>query len=64
MGRGMREFKDSMTGDSKHEVNQFVIPADEPGEPATLVTTEPVEPAHADKPGLVAVRPTEGDRVA
>ena len=64
MGRGMREFKDSITGDNKHEVNEFVIPADEPGEPATLVTTEPIELAPADKPGLVAVKPTERDRVA
>jgi len=42
MGRGMREFKDAVTGSNKHEPHEFVIAPDEPGEPATLVTTEPV----------------------
>jgi sec-independent protein translocase protein TatA len=63
MGRGMREFKDSITGDAKSEINEFVVPAEDAGDPATLVTTEPVELVPADKPELVAVKPGR-DRVA
>jgi sec-independent protein translocase protein TatA len=64
MGRGMREFKDSITGDKKNEINEFVIPADEAGDPATLVTTEPVALVPADKARLVTAEPTGQNRVA
>jgi sec-independent protein translocase protein TatA len=64
MGRGMREFKDSITGDKKNEVNEFVIPAEEDGEPATLVTTEPVALAPVEKTKLVTSEPAGRNRVA
>lgn len=30
MGRGFREFKDSITGDKKDDHDRFTVPADEP----------------------------------
>ena len=30
MGRGFREFKDSITGDKKDEHDRFAVPAEEP----------------------------------
>ena len=39
MGRGFREFKDSITGDNKDEHDPFAIPAGEP-EPALATSTQ------------------------
>ena len=65
MGRGMREFKDSITGDNKDEVSQFVIPAEETGVPSTLVTTEPVPRVTAEQTKLVPTESTDhADKVA
>lgn len=30
MGRGLREFKDSVSGEHKHELERLVVPAEEP----------------------------------
>lgn len=30
MGRGLREFKDSVSGEHKHELDPLVLPAEEP----------------------------------
>jgi sec-independent protein translocase protein TatA len=59
MGRGMREFKDSITGDNKDEISQFVIPAEETGVPSTLVTTEPVALVTAEPAKVVSTEPAE-----
>jgi sec-independent protein translocase protein TatA len=62
MGRGLREFKDSITGDKKDEIGEFVIPSDEAGEPATLATAQRIALVPVDKAKLVPVEP--GDRAA
>jgi sec-independent protein translocase protein TatA len=65
MGRGMREFKDSITGDKKDEISEFVIPADEAGEPSTLVTAEPVTLVATEQANLVPTEPAgRADKVA
>ena len=30
MGRGLREFKDSVSGDGEHNLDRLVVPAEEP----------------------------------
>ncbi len=52
MGRGFREFKDSVTGDKKGEHDPFAIPAEEP-ELAVTASTEEVPSA---------VTPVTGER--
>ncbi len=42
MGRGLREFKDSVSGDHKNEVDRFAIPHDET-ETAVVVAVVPTE---------------------
>lgn len=41
MGRGLREFKDSVSGDHKDDADRFAIPNDEPD----TVAAEAVAPA-------------------
>ncbi len=42
MGRGLREFKDSVSGDHKNEVDRFAIPHDET-ETAVVAAVVPTE---------------------
>jgi len=44
MGRGLREFKNSIGGDQKDELDRFAIPTDEP-ETADVVAVAPAEAA-------------------
>ena len=39
MGRGFREFKDSISGDKKDEHDRFAVPAEEP-EPSLAASTQ------------------------
>ena len=43
MGRGFREFKDSITGDKKDEHDRFAVPAEEP-ELALTASAQEVSP--------------------
>lgn len=43
MGRGLREFKDSVTGDKHEEPDRFAVPVDDEDAVPTLVTTRPTE---------------------
>lgn len=46
LGKGMREFKDSVTGDNKHDDDEpyaAELPPAEPVEPTTTVTSQPRE---------------------
>lgn len=36
MGRGFREFKESITGDKNDQHDRFAIPTDEPDSPAVI----------------------------
>ncbi len=40
MGRGFREFKDSISGDNKDEHGRFAVPAEEPDVELTASTQE------------------------
>jgi sec-independent protein translocase protein TatA len=51
LGKGMREFKDSVTGDSKDDEDVAVPPA----EPAVLVPAVPAIPAEPAVPAESAV---------
>lgn len=62
MGRGLREFKESVSGEHKHELDQLVVPAEEPeGEIVAVVTSDGVPPA-VERP-LTSVA-AERERVA
>ena len=56
MGRGLREFKDSVSGDHKHELDRLVVPAEEPEDEIVAVVTasEDVLPAVERPPAGVA----------
>ena len=69
MGRGLREFKDSISGDKKDEHDPFAIPAEEPEiavlmhEPPAVVTSAPSVPiVPADRSLTRVVR--EDEKVA
>ena len=40
MGRGLREFKDSVSGEHKHELDQLVIPTEEPESEIVAVVSD------------------------
>jgi len=62
MGRGLREFKDSVSGEHKHELDQQVVPAEEPeGEIVAVVTSDHL-PLAVERP-LASVA-AERERVA
>lgn len=52
MGRGFREFKDSVTGDNKDEHDRFAVPAEEPEIALPAPTQDP--PAVVTSPPAVA----------
>jgi sec-independent protein translocase protein TatA len=58
MGRGFREFKDSVTGDKTDEHDRFAVPAEEPEVVLTAATQEP--PVVVTSPPSVAT--VLGDR--
>jgi sec-independent protein translocase protein TatA len=69
MGRGLREFKNSVSGDKKDEHDPFAIPAEEPAiallthEPPAVVTSTPsVAVVTADRSPTRVVR--EDEKVA
>ncbi len=54
MGRGLREFKDSVSGDHKDGVDRFAIPHDE-SETAEIVAGTPVsEPVNSKSERVLA----------
>lgn len=57
MGRGLREFKDSVTGDNKDALDPFAIPADEPEIALPAATHEPS--AVVTSPPTIATGPRE-----
>lgn len=62
MGRGLREFKDSVSGEHAHQLDRLVVPAEEPEAEIVAVTaTGDVQPA-AERP-LAGVS-AERERVA
>jgi sec-independent protein translocase protein TatA len=55
MGRGLREFKESVSGEHTHELDRLVVPAEEPeGEIVAVVTGDQVRPAVERPPTGVA----------
>ncbi|MDQ5874888.1 MAG: twin-arginine translocase TatA/TatE family subunit [Actinomycetota bacterium] len=57
MGRGFREFKDSVTGDNKDALDPFAIPAEEPEIALPAPTQGP--PAVVTSPPSIATVPSE-----
>ena len=53
MGRGLREFKDSVSGDNKDSLNPFATPAEE---------SEIAVPAAMDEPSLPAIATVPSER--
>ena len=64
MGRGLREFKDSVSGEHKHEPDQLVVPVEKPEDEIVAVVTasDDVLPAVERPPGVASDR--ERERVA
>ena len=63
MGRGLREFKESVSGEHKNELDQLVVPAEEPeGEIIGVVTAGEDLPPAVERP-LTSVA-AERERVA
>ena len=65
MGRGLREFKDSVSGDRKDEVDRFAVPHEEPETVvavAVIPTALPTPPA--PERTLAGVADDHSERVA
>jgi len=65
MGRGLREFKDSVSGDHAHELDPLVVPAEEHEEEivAVVTATGEVQPA-VERPLASVAAEHERERVA
>lgn len=61
MGRGLREFKNSVAGDDTHHLDQLVIPAEEPETDVATVAIPGEHAGVADRPlrGVAAERERE-----
>jgi len=65
MGRGLREFKDSVSGEHKHELDHLVVPVEEPeGEVIGVVTASGDVPLAVERPFGRVVADREHERVA
>ena len=62
MGRGLREVMDSVSGEHKHELDQLVIPTEEPESEIVAVVTSDHGPTAVERP-LTSVA-AERERVA
>jgi sec-independent protein translocase protein TatA len=59
LGSGMREFKDSVSGESKPALTQGAQPQPQPAQPVAAQVTAPVEPVVPAPPAAPAPAPAE-----
>jgi sec-independent protein translocase protein TatA len=62
MGRGLREFKESVSGEHKHELDRLVVPVEEPESEIVAVATGDHVPPAVERPLTSAA--AEHERVA